>query len=1265
MMIIIIIIVIICLLKSLSSSIQHNADVKKLRHIQHNNNVSYNVFAVFRPPICPIREEAYWYFPKSLPSYLFSVTRATDKRAGTQPANMTKARCASLPSHLPSICIMSAAPRHASSLRRWCCFTWGTPAGAPRRSHEWRRPLPRATGEPQPPAAALSAWRALQLGEDAGWGTAVHDAPTAGASVLDHAAFLWKSACFRRLVGTARQHCGRDSCVLAMAHDLLLSSLHQGYDVLGVRSAAAPQPVASPFSGSIAACEEIVTWVCAAQFPPSNLLLRPLQHQQAEDTALVRHLVRPSAGQGTTAYFCSSRRTPLTLSLASSLLALPLPGECLGAVLRRTVHDNVFAFAPGSAPSQLAATAAQLFSTVTNALLNNDLFFSPDSADFDTLHSLLLSDVFRAAPLWASRAAAAERYYAAYRFGADGAAESGTLELVVESAKHNSVAVEIFSRRVRWVPLLNKLSRVYTKAGRGWELLAAQRLLLAAVPQAEVRWPCSFYVRVMGAVLDACKAQPCSDGWGTIREVAGQALSLYGESHRDRRSVWVILCKAALTLEPLRCSCERLLEAYSTLGCSTSSKAYSGVPIDRAALQQLMRLVRGAVTDAPHRIPHILDLLNGFIRCYSPRGVGDGSEWWGEWWLEVGGALLNDLLVACGTEARDMAITFTDTVLSSALRAGRESGRVMLLARKDWREPLQRFGLADADTESKPDAVPAASQPNRSAPVGWCNSCEELSPVDEVSLPADDRPPAACQHGSVSSDQARISGNQRPRMPMHFCNVGWRWRCGCGQLNPSSDLSCASCLHYPDAPPPAYTCPHCGSRTTSICCGVGPADTSVHDTPSMPLRMCASCSWPHPRDQTLLRHPVPPSATAPTNCRHCLLCGTSITLPMMWHLSNDASAPILFFHCGVLQGLDEKTLFCCECDKSVWQVGYHCRRCLLPRPELQQGSHEYYLWQCVRETVGSLLSKSVSDTAETPASCAPTADHCGHVESVRPESPGAVVGPYWPSGVVVRSNLQACAFCLVQTFITEGAGHAFPVGRTIYPPPAHWKRDNPTHTTLDCCPSLQILMKNSSIENIMITTTVTEIAHDTSLGLTLLVETPINSKNFVVFNKTCDQLNPSYLSQPINEAEYDSETQACVDLFCSDTPDAAGPSDLSCATDASVTRSFYDHYVRQPTKKKNMMGVGLEEPIRSSDVMPAFPGPSPSGPRISHAAMPRSSNPDALQGPRCAEESQMDFLTVPTERGLPFRPCTDGGHALLDNPVIRRMATGAVPPPCS
>lgn len=177
-------------------------------------------------------------------------------------------------------------------------------------------------------------------------------------------------------------------------------------------------------------------------------------------------------------------------------------------------------------------------------------------------------------------------------------------------------------------------------------------------------------------------------------------------------------------------------------------------------------------------------------------------------------------------------------------------------------------------------------------------------------------------------------------------------------------------------------------------------------------------------------------------------------------------------------------------------------------------------------------------------------------------------------------------------------------------------------------------------------TKVSEVACDPKTGLKLLVETPVNSSNFKEYNRTTDTIDVSRLSQPINEAGYDSETQACIDL-------------LEASNKGLPAPSFYDHFVNQPVKKKYMKGVGLEEPALPWERSPPPPDSlSGSSNNASNYVCGGVTFPQS----NFAAASSMDFLSVPPQLEVPEHRCMDGGHHLLDNPEVRRLATGTMPP---
>lgn len=89
---------------------------------------------------------------------------------------------------------------------------------------------------------------------------------------------------------------------------------------------------------------------------------------------------------------------------------------------------------------------------------------------------------------------------------------------------------------------------------------------------------------------------------------------------------------------------------------------------------------------------------------------------------------------------------------------------------------------------------------------------------------------------------------------------------------------------------------------------------------------------------------------------------------------------------------------------------------------------------------------------------------------------------------------------------------------------------------------------------------------------TIVVEPPDTACNFTAFNVPCDVLDSDFLMQPVNEADYDSETQACVDRK------------------EGTHTSFYSHYVTKRRKKKGLKNCGIESPVPRNKVrVSSFP----------------------------------------------------------------------------
>lgn len=182
---------------------------------------------------------------------------------------------------------------------------------------------------------------------------------------------------------------------------------------------------------------------------------------------------------------------------------------------------------------------------------------------------------------------------------------------------------------------------------------------------------------------------------------------------------------------------------------------------------------------------------------------------------------------------------------------------------------------------------------------------------------------------------------------------------------------------------------------------------------------------------------------------------------------------------------------------------------------------------------------------------------------------------------------------------------------------------------------------------------------------TIVVEPPDTAANFTLFNIPCDVLDSDFLMQPVNEADYDSETQACVDT-----------------RERGSKASFYDHYVTKRRKKKGVKGCGIESPAPASskskhlrvhqtseeavlvasstdakEVSISSSCSTTAVPSVNaRSAMATAGSGNVSLGmPRTVD---LDHLTAPSLLGT-----TSGvSKGALQNAAVRRIACGRMPP---
>lgn len=87
----------------------------------------------------------------------------------------------------------------------------------------------------------------------------------------------------------------------------------------------------------------------------------------------------------------------------------------------------------------------------------------------------------------------------------------------------------------------------------------------------------------------------------------------------------------------------------------------------------------------------------------------------------------------------------------------------------------------------------------------------------------------------------------------------------------------------------------------------------------------------------------------------------------------------------------------------------------------------------------------------------------------------------------------------------------------------------------------------------------------TPVTFCIVVDPPDTASNFMDYNRPPEDLNSEFLMEPVNEADYDSETQACVDAR------TGGPT------------NFHEHFVTKRKKKKFTKRRGEETQTETAD----------------------------------------------------------------------------------
>ncbi|CCW66353.1 unnamed protein product [Phytomonas sp. Hart1] len=659
----------------------------------------------------------------------------------------------------------------------------------------------------------------------------------------------------------------------------------------------------------------------------------------------------------------------LPTQVLASFLSIPASPKLLKLIVDHTVRTNG------------GHLDAALFPLLLGSLLSNDNFFT--ASYFDAMHAVVRNHVL--------------------------------LHVGGKGIHFDYVSV-------RWTPLMNKWARVYTKKLKAYELYECYQILLGNVPAAETKLPCSFYVRLIGLIMDcgvnkdAVGSQSRRDCWERLREVAVQALRLFGGNPNDLRVVWTVLLKAALTLEPLSDDWQRTLEAYHI--CAQSCHL---VKVDRGGFLQVVRLVGATIVREP--LDAVEQAIIKFLEFLKEQRNASFM-----WLLDGVGVLLSDLWNTHGAKARPHALLLQDA-LQKILNDRNITG-VTLENNPTIKRTLEWFSIGEATPFwwqcGCGAELPASSKRcigclrSSTSKISWtCGQCGEchrspchcqicncgaVNPRCSMAtksgyalckdcgetLARGDLCCQRCKQHNMKASQRVVCRRCRSshgannlycpfcfivntERPLHLWHCGacqeynystWSscqgcravrkaecitmpflpWLCGCGAANHPCRLVCETCSSgVPSVggkkekakalPSPSYTCVACQNK----CFMANVTQTKITiGTISLRIHICEHCKVVHPRDRVVL--------SASSLSRHCMICSSVVDQEK---ISSDGE----FYHCGALQRLNENIPFrCCYCKETTYlSVGFHCSNCGWPRPEIENVSQPYFIWQCLKE----------------------------------------------------------------------------------------------------------------------------------------------------------------------------------------------------------------------------------------------------------------------------------------------------------------------------
>ncbi|KAG8347047.1 hypothetical protein ERJ75_000928800 [Trypanosoma vivax] len=686
---------------------------------------------------------------------------------------------------------------------------------------------------------------------------------------------------------------------------------------------------------------------------------------------LLRHTVflpTDTGSEGIDVAFLESEIGALKHPLPFCLLQLLLAAPVAPSLLAHLVHHEL---------KKCCGTISWgLFCACMNGLLANDCFYS--TLHFNEMHAIML-----------------------------------------EIIEHIHPTFDFIS--VRWTPILNKLSRIYMRQYQGEALYTLHRELLCRIPPLETKVPLTYLLHCMGSLVDAGVAKvDGSDTWEKIVALGNLTIRLYGSAHENTHTIWTVLFKGAVTLEPQCVQYHRVIEAYQLF----ASLGYP-ITLERGAFSQIVRMLINTV----NRLT-LEETTAAIHRFYAFLQTHPSVHF--TWVVDSLLPIMTSLWESNGTAASLLVQELMQQIKDDYFPSRQVTG-IRLEDNATLRHLLESFGVVcKADFfwrcgcgAELPSSAQHCSNCLRKGHGSWtCPVCGAKREGASVSNKCD----CGAQHprilhaecaaiklcascgGTLDANsecgKCKMMSLEKELMRMcSFCGNSYSHRCMCcptcyqGNEEKKPLLwRCDACMEYNHGtwskcqrcpgkrkvgsvvtPMKAWVC-GCGKRnnpcrTSCEGCSASQRGTYTCDECKKSSSMrslldlsagatclrviaCENCGTIHPRDRNVLYSPY--------LSRRCHACGRAYT-------RTDARAEAHCKFCLTAFRYNELEPFRCEsCCANEMQVGFQCASCGAPRPGI--ACQDVFVWRCLREAT------HITQAGTEPATCGmwnySWSDHC-------------------------------------------------------------------------------------------------------------------------------------------------------------------------------------------------------------------------------------------------------------------------------------------------